>query len=64
MTLEPRPAYSDRGSWVANGFSKGNLRRLGLDNQDGWPRHYMDRDRAMLEVEAWLTKRGQLPTER
>ena len=31
-----------------------------VDEQDGWPRYYMDLERGKREVEDWLIKRGQL----
>jgi hypothetical protein len=29
-----------------------------IDGADGWPRYYFDLDRAKLELEAWINKRG------
>jgi len=57
--LIPRPAYCDRGHWLAQVHAIGHL-ALDLDQQDGWPRYYFDLDRAKAEVEAWLQRRGQL----
>ena len=31
-----------------------------LDGHDLWPRYYFDLERAKLECEAWLRKRGML----
>ena len=63
--MQARPHYCDRGNWLAhvevNVEYEGAALRLGLDIQDGWPRYYFDLDRAKAEIEAWLTKRGQLP---
>ena len=60
ICLEPRPGYCDRGNWIAKVFpdSPSELARS-LDEADGWPRYYFDEERARLEVEAWLMKRGQ-----
>ena len=58
ITLEPRPHYCDRGNWLAKIFPCGNLISE-IDGQDGWPRYFFDEERAKLECEAWLTKRGQ-----
>jgi hypothetical protein len=58
ITLEPRPAYCDRGNWIAKLFPSGEL-ALSIDSQDCWPRYFFDEARAKLEVEAWLVKRGQ-----
>jgi hypothetical protein len=58
ITLEPRPAYCDRGNFIAKLFPSGDL-TYEIDEADGWPRYYFDETRAKLEVEAWLTKRGQ-----
>lgn len=58
ITLEPRPSYCDRGNWIAKITAHGRL-ALELDHQDGWPRYYMDRVRAMQEVEDWMKKRGE-----
>lgn len=60
VTLQPRPAYCDRGNWHAKLFPRGTLAR-DIDDQDGWygGRYYFDHERAKREVEAWLKKRGQ-----
>lgn len=58
ITLEPRPAYCDRGNFIAKLFPRGTF-SLEIDHQDGWPRYYFDEKRAKLEIEAWLEKRGQ-----
>jgi hypothetical protein len=58
ICLEARPPYCDRGNWYAKIEPTGALAR-DLDWSDGWPRYYFDFDRAKLEIEAWLTKRGQ-----
>jgi hypothetical protein len=57
ITLEGRPHYCDRGSFIAKVFPSGELY---IDIHDGWPRYYFDADRAKLEIEAWLKKRGQI----
>ena len=54
--LEPRPAHCNRGNWIAK-LDAAPV--VDIDHQDGWPRYYFDRDRAMAEIEAWLIKRGQ-----
>ena len=60
ITLEPRPAYCDRGNYLAKLFPQlGSSLARDLDHADGWPRYYHDFDRAKLEIEAWLKKRGQ-----
>lgn len=59
ITLEPRPSYCDRGNWIAKLHPVGELARE-IDGQDMWPRYYFDEQRAKLEIEAWLKKRGQL----
>lgn len=58
ITLEPRPYYCDRGNWIANLHPTGKL-ALEIDGADMWPRYYFDLERAKLEIEAWLVKRGQ-----
>ncbi len=58
ITLEPRMGYCDRGNFIAKLFPRGKL-ALEIDEADGWPRYYFDEDRAKLEIEAWLKKRGQ-----
>lgn len=60
ITLEPRPAYCDRGNFLAQLFPHGAL-ALSIDYQDGWPRYYFDEGHAKAEIDAWLIKRGQLP---
>lgn len=56
--MQARPHYCDRGNWLANIVAHGELGR-DLDDADGWPRYFFDLDRAKLEIEAWLKKRGQ-----
>lgn len=58
--LTPRQPYCDRGNWLALLEPRGKLAR-DLDGADGWPRYYFDLERAKLEIEAWLEKRGQRP---
>jgi hypothetical protein len=60
ITIEPRPSYCDRGNFIAKIDVSGEL-ALGFDHADLWPRYYFDLERAKLECEAWLKKRGQLP---
>lgn len=60
IELQPRPAYCNRGNWLATIDATGELARE-LDHADGWPRYYFDLNLAKVEVEAWLVKRGQLP---
>lgn len=59
ITLEERPAYCDRGNYIAKLFPTGELSRE-IDDQDGFPRYYFDESRAKLELEAWMRKRNQL----
>ncbi len=62
ITLEPRPTYCDRGNFIAKLHTlSGTPLCMDIDGQDGWPRYYFDEERAKLEIEAWLQKRGQLP---
>ena len=58
--LAPRPHYCDRGRWLAH-LETIHPFTLEIDSADGWPRYYFDLERAKLEIEAWLEKRGQLP---
>jgi hypothetical protein len=52
-----RPAYCDRGHWIANVEGIGSI-----DWADAFPRYFMDLDRAKLEMSEWLAWR--LLTER
>jgi len=47
--IAPRPSYCDRGHWVAcvNGIPY-------IDDQDAFPRYYMDIERAKAEMKDWL----------
>jgi len=64
ITLEPRPAYCDRGNYYAKLFpDPGSKLALSIDYQDGWPRYYFNHDYAKAEIEAWLVKRGQVKHE-
>lgn len=62
IRIAKRPWYCDQGNWLAYLDPKMTLesmRRLNLDQADGWPRFYFDITRAKLECEAWLKKRKQ-----
>lgn len=61
IEIEPRPAYCDRGNFLARIEEIPSCNRLVLflDGADGWPRYYFDLERAKAECEAWLVKRGQ-----
>lgn len=60
ITLEPRQPYCDRGNWLAKiQCALGSKLARDMDGQEGWPRYYFDLERAKLECEAWLKKRGQ-----
>lgn len=56
VCLAPRPSYCDRGNWIATIEA---TPAVNLDVADGWPRYYLDFDRAKAEIEAWLDKRQQ-----
>lgn len=58
IEIAARPAYCNRGNFIAT-IECQNPRRLSLDGADGWPRYYFDLERAKLEVQAWMRKRGQ-----
>jgi hypothetical protein len=63
VSLEQRPYYCDRGNFIAKLHPiPGTELARELDHQDGWPRYYFDFDRMLAEVEAWLVKRGQMPS--
>lgn len=51
ITLEKRPAYCDRGHWYAKPLG---LPALWIDAQDGFPRYYMNLERAKAELSEWL----------
>jgi hypothetical protein len=57
--INARPAYCDRGAWLAHVEVRHDVhpRDLQIDHQDGWPRYYFDLDRAKAECEAWLVTR-------
>ena len=66
ITIEPRPAYCDRGNFIAKAnffeFVGSQATPIPwLDSQDGWPRYYFDFWNAVMECEAWLLKRKLLP---
>lgn len=69
ITIELRRSYCDRGNYLAKVFDISkqiiedlelDMKPLHIDYQDGWPRYYFDLERAILEVEAWLRKRGEM----
>jgi len=63
IILEPRPAYCDRGNWLAKVFvDPGKEIDLWIDNADGWPRYYFSLMNALDECKSWLEKRGQWVT--
>lgn len=57
ITLEVRPRHCIRGNWIAKVFPDPSY-TLEINSQDPWPRYYFDEQRAKLECEAWLRKRG------
>jgi hypothetical protein len=59
IVISKRPSYCDRGNFLAHIEAHGKL-ALSLDRADLWPRYYFDLERAKLEIEAWLIKRGQV----
>lgn len=60
IILAKRPHYCDRGNFLAYLDVRHDPKIPGTytDGADGWPRYYFDLDRAKLEIEAWITKRG------
>lgn len=54
LYLYPRPSYCDRGHWI--GYVEGIM---SIDAADGFPRYYMDLDRAKDELYEWLQWRLQ-----
>lgn len=55
VTLVERPHYCDRGHWVGNVLGP----ELYIDHQDGFPRYFMDLERAQTEMVDWLKWRLQ-----
>ena len=49
VTVEPRPAYCDRGHWIGKVFGVEDI-----DSHDSFPRYYMDWTRATDEMREWL----------
>jgi hypothetical protein len=47
--IEKRPPYCDRGHFLGHVMGVPTL-----DHQDGFPRYYMNLDRAKAELEEWL----------
>jgi hypothetical protein len=54
--IQKRPAYCDRGHYVGNinGIFDPVTGINSIDHQDGFPRYYMNLDRAKAELEEWL----------
>lgn len=69
VRIEVRNYYYDRGNWAAHleQLDDENGAKLwidlGIEYNDYWPRYYMDLTRAVDEIEAWLTKRGQMTVD-
>lgn len=58
---QKRPAYCDRGHWIAHvepAYPPGTLGgwplKYTIDDSDKWPRYYMDEDRMLAEIRDWL----------
>lgn len=62
--MQKRPAYCDRGHWVAHVEPVPSRRfEYTIDEADYWPRYYMDFDRMVAEIRDWLEWReGDGPT--
>jgi hypothetical protein len=60
ITIEPRPAYCDRGRFLVRPLPLHGppCPSCAVDDQDGFPRYYFDETRAKLEVQAWIEARG------
>jgi hypothetical protein len=58
--LEARPAYCDRGRYSVKVFPLHghDCKSCDVDDQDMFPRYYFDKERAKLEVQAWVDARG------
>jgi hypothetical protein len=54
VTIEPRPAYCDRGHWFAKAYGP-----LDIAAADSFPRYFMDLERAKAEMKEWLVWRVQ-----
>lgn len=57
ITIEPRPAYCDRGNYIAKIICPGGWY---IDSADCWPRYYFEESVAKSECEAWIEKRQEL----
>lgn len=63
VSLTKQNPGCDRGNFLAVLSASGGL-AIEMDACDLWPRYYFDFERAKLEVEAWLKKRGQFDPEK
>jgi len=62
VEIYPRPAYCDRGRWIAYVDCPGFPQNPNpIDIADGFPRYYFDIDRAKAEIEAFFNVRGYIP---
>lgn len=61
ITLEERPAWCDRGRFIAKVFQKDRVIPC-FDDQDGFPRYYFFESHAKLELEQFLRFRDELIT--
>lgn len=54
--IQKRPDYCDRGHYIANIERAPGINPLkySIDNSDAWPRYYMDFDRMVEEIRAWI----------
>lgn len=58
--LEPRPPYCDRGRYSVKVYPLHGpeCKSCDVDSADSFPRYYFDKERAKLEVQAWIDARG------
>lgn len=59
FTIEPRPAYCNRGEYFVKIFPDPDQFDLHIDEQDMFPRYYFYLLSAILETEAWIVKNKQ-----
>lgn len=57
LFIAPRPHYCDRGSYLVN-IKKSNS-KVNVDFADLFPHYYFTFEAMMIEIGAWLKKRGQ-----
>lgn len=59
LTIEVRPHYCDRGSYIVKIFPEANQFHLHVDHSDMFPRYYFKFENMVSELGEWMVRNKQ-----